>query len=168
MFARHEYAEPAGSGAAQAGAERVIVEPGGLGLPPAGVESAGAVAERAADDTAVILYTSGTTGKPKGAELTHSNVAINADVTKQMLSIGPDDVILGALPLVHAFGQTCGLNVAVSSGASLALVQRFDAAAVLEAIERDRVTVSRAAIYPREHGTRSAGADRGEDGLRAA
>jgi long-chain acyl-CoA synthetase len=66
---------------------------------------------------------------------------INADVTKQMLSVGPDDEIFGALPLFHAFGQTCGLNVAVSSGASLALVQRFDPAAVPETIERDKVTV---------------------------
>ena len=83
--------------------------------------------ERAADDTAVILYTSGTTGKPKGAELTHSNLAINADVSKALFSLGHEDVILGALPLFHAFGQTCGLNTAVSAGASLTLIPRFDA-----------------------------------------
>jgi long-chain acyl-CoA synthetase len=102
---------------------------------------AGPPADRAADDTAVILYTSGTTGTPKGAELTHSNLAINADVSKQLFSVGPDDVILGALPLFHAFGQTCGLNVAVGSGASLALVARFDPTAVLETIAREGVTV---------------------------
>ena len=141
VIAWHELADPAGAGAAAAGAARLLVEPGQFGPSASRIEAQEPVAERAADDTAVILYTSGTTGKPKGAELTHSNLAINADVTKQLLSICPEDVILGALPLFHAFGQTCGLNVAVSSGASLALVQRFDAGAVLESIERDRVTV---------------------------
>jgi long-chain acyl-CoA synthetase len=147
VFAWHELAAHAVEGAAQACAEVVLVKPGVLASTPppadpsAAAVTAGTVAERAAGDTAVILYTSGTTGKPKGAQLTHANLAINADVTRQMLSIGADDVILGALPLFHAFGQTCGLNVAVSAGASLALVQRFDPGAVLEAIERDRVTV---------------------------
>ena len=141
VFAWHELGEPVEAGAAEAGVDTVLVEPGQFSQPLDGVKPHAAVAARAADETAVILYTSGTTGKPKGAQLTHSNLAINADVTKQMLSIGVQDVILGALPLFHAFGQTCGLNVAVSSGASLALVQRFDPALVLEAIERDRVTV---------------------------
>jgi len=130
VFALHGLADAVREAAVDAGAEYLAVKPGLLGSPVAALEPATAVAERDADDTAVILYTSGTTGKPKGAQLTHSNLAINADVTKQMLSVGPEDAILGALPLFHAFGQTCGLNVAVSSGASLALVPRFDPVAV--------------------------------------
>jgi long-chain acyl-CoA synthetase len=117
------------------------VEPGTFDPQHGDEESLGTVAERAAADTAVILYTSGTTGKPKGAQLTHSNLAINADLTRQLLATGPEDVILGALPLFHAFGQTCGLNTAVCSGASLALVQRFDPGEVLRSIERDKVSV---------------------------
>ena len=99
------------------------------------------VAERAGDDTAVILYTSGTTGKPKGAELTHANLINNTDVSTRLFGLGPDDVVLGALPLFHAFGQTCGLNAAIRAGASLALVPRFNPTKVLETIERLGVTV---------------------------
>ena len=97
---------------------------------------------RADDDTAVILYTSGTTGTPKGAELTHANMRRNASVTAtSLLGLGPDDVVMGCLPLFHSFGQTCGLNAAVLSGACLTLIPRFSAAAALRVIERDRVTV---------------------------
>jgi long-chain acyl-CoA synthetase len=62
-------------------------------------------------------------------------------VSKQLFSLGSDDVIFGALPLFHAFGQTCGLNAAVSAGASLALIARFDAAKALAVVEREGVTV---------------------------
>jgi long-chain acyl-CoA synthetase len=100
------------------------------------------VAERADDDTAVILYTSGTTGTPKGAQLTHANMRANASVAASTLfDVGPDDVIMGCLPLFHAFGQTCALNVAVYAGASLTLIPRFDPAVALKVIERDSVTV---------------------------
>jgi long-chain acyl-CoA synthetase len=100
------------------------------------------VAPRADDDTAVILYTSGTTGTPKGAELTHANMRKNASVTATtLLDLGPDDVVMGCLPLFHSFGQTCGLNAAVLSGACLTLIPRFSPAAALQVIERDRVTV---------------------------
>jgi long-chain acyl-CoA synthetase len=141
LFAWHELAEPAHKGASEMGAECVVVEPSPFGRLLAGVEPLQVVTERAADDAAVILYTSGTTGKPKGAQLTHANLAINADVSKQLFALGPEDVVLGALPLFHAFGQTCGLNAAVSSGASITLITRFDAGRALAAIERDRVTV---------------------------
>jgi len=97
--------------------------------------------ERDADDTAVILYTSGTTGKPKGAELTHGNLARNVDVMRGLISVDSEDVILGALPLFHSFGQTCGLNTAVAAGACLALIPRFLPGDVLELVERRRVTV---------------------------
>jgi long-chain acyl-CoA synthetase len=90
----------------------------------------------------VILYTSGTTGQPKGAELTHSNLGRNVDVTREtLITASEDDVILGALPLFHSFGQTCGMNVAVAGGACLTLIPRFDAGKALEIIARDRVTI---------------------------
>jgi long-chain acyl-CoA synthetase len=141
VFAWHQFADAAQQGAAEVGAECVVVEPEAFGRLLATASPVDDVAERTAEDTAVILYTSGTTGKPKGAELTHSNLAINADVMKQVFSIGPDDVILGALPLFHAFGQTCALNTAVSAGAELVMLARFDAGRALEAMEGYGVTV---------------------------
>jgi long-chain acyl-CoA synthetase len=132
--------------AARAGAESAGTEAAGIGeatlADAAGWPVAPAVARRADDDTAVILYTSGTTGTPKGAELTHANMHRNASVTAtSLLSLGPDDVVMGCLPLFHSFGQTCGLNAAVLSGACLTLIPRFSPAAALEVIARDRVTV---------------------------
>jgi long-chain acyl-CoA synthetase len=97
---------------------------------------------RADDDTAVLLYTSGTTGHPKGAELTHSNLLRNARVTAATLfGLGPDDVILGCLPLFHAFGQTCCLNTAVQVGAAVTLMARFDPARAVEIIAEQGITV---------------------------
>ena len=89
----------------------------------------------------MILYTSGTTGTPKGAELTHANLTRNAAVAVGLLSLTAADVVLGALPLFHSFGQTCGLNATIAAGACLALVPRFDAHAALDTIHRRRVTV---------------------------
>jgi long-chain acyl-CoA synthetase len=123
---------------ADSGAALVLDDPAVL---PGDAEPDFEVAARAADDTAVILYTSGTTGKPKGAELTHRNLAMNVGVMLDLLSIQPDDVVLGALPLFHSFGQTVGLNLAVASGACLALLPRFMPGDVLELVERAGVTV---------------------------
>jgi long-chain acyl-CoA synthetase len=91
---------------------------------PAG-ESAGA-AERADGETAVIVYTSGTTGRPKGAELTHANLLRNASVAADLFGFAPGDAVLGALPLAHAFGQTCTLNASVLTGARVLLVPAFE------------------------------------------
>ncbi|HZM75707.1 MAG TPA: long-chain fatty acid--CoA ligase [Candidatus Limnocylindrales bacterium] len=124
------------AGAAKAGAECVVVK-GEWDAPP--LDN---VVERQASDTAVILYTSGTTGQPKGAELTHANLSANVEVTaRDLLHLGPSDVVFGGLPLFHSFGQTCGLNAAVSAGACLTLVPRFEPGKVLEVLERDGVTV---------------------------
>ena len=120
------------------GASLVLDDPAAL---PGDGEPDFGVAERDADDTAVILYTSGTTGKPKGAELTHGNLARNVDVMRGLISVQSEDVILGALPLFHSFGQTCGLNTAVASGACLALIPRFLPGDVLALVEHRRVTV---------------------------
>ena len=90
----------------------------------------------------MILYTSGTTGTPKGAELTHENLILNCSVTaKTLIDVSEDDVVLGALPLFHSFGQTCGLNASVAHGACLTLIPRFEPVKALEIIARDQVTI---------------------------
>jgi long-chain acyl-CoA synthetase len=98
--------------------------------------------DRDDEDTVVLLYTSGTTGQPKGAELTHANLTTNAAMTAETLvELQPDDVVMGCLPLFHCFGLTAGLNAAVVAGACLTLIPRFDASKALEVIGRDEVTV---------------------------
>jgi long-chain acyl-CoA synthetase len=142
LFAWGDFAEAAEQGAGEAGAEAIIVRPGEFEQLLGDAEPARELAERADDDTAVILYTSGTTGTPKGAELTHANMLSNADVTSRTLAkVSEEDVVLGALPLFHSFGQTCGLNSAVARGACLDLIPRFDPGKALEVIDRDRVTI---------------------------
>ncbi|MCX5045248.1 long-chain fatty acid--CoA ligase [Aldersonia sp. NBC_00410] len=98
--------------------------------------------ERTDSDTAVILHTSGTTGKPKGAELTHGGLGHNADVTAHtLLNLGPDDVVMGCLPLFHVFGLTCAMNTSALVGATLTLIPRFDPREAIEVVRRDGVTV---------------------------
>ena len=133
--------EPA-EGAAAAGAEFIPSGAddlaGRLAVHPPVREMAG----RADEDTAVILYTSGTTGQPKGAKLTHANLRTNAQVTEEtLLGLTPADVVMGGLPLFHSFGLTCGLNAAVNAGAALALLSRFDPGGALAVIQDRRVTV---------------------------
>jgi long-chain acyl-CoA synthetase len=140
-FAWGGFAEAAGVGAAEAGAELVLVEPGEFDALLGQAEPDAEVADRASDDTAVLLYTSGTTGTPKGAELTHANLARNVESCLKLFETTSDDVVLGALPLFHSFGQTCGLNSSVRAGACLTLIPRFDPGTALGIIERDRVTV---------------------------
>jgi long-chain acyl-CoA synthetase len=97
---------------------------------------------RAGHDNAVILHTLNTTGVPKGTQLTHSNLACNQGViARRLLSIGPDDVLMGCLPLSHAFGMTCGLAAAISTGATLALLPTFDPGRALEMFAAEQVTV---------------------------
>lgn len=134
-----EAVEPA---AASVGAALLVVEPDGLpdllaDAPPyAGVEP------RAAGDTAVILYTSGTTGQPKGAELTHGNLLRNCEVVvNDLLQLTSEDVVFGGLPLFHSFGQTACLNAAVRAGACIALLTRFDGETALRTLQDQQVTV---------------------------
>ena len=141
VLAWNAMAGEAATGASSAGAELVTVGADTLAEASAW-EPWREVVGRADDDTAVILYTSGTTGTPKGAELTHANMYHNAVVTATTLvDLGPDDVVMGCLPLFHSFGQTCGMNASVVSGSCLTLIARFDPVAALKVIERDRVTV---------------------------
>jgi long-chain acyl-CoA synthetase len=99
------------------------------------------MAVREPTDTAVIIYTSGTTGRPKGAELTHLQLYMNADIPGRLFGIRPDDVVLTVLPLFHVFGLSSILNLCVRFGCTMSLVPRFTPAAVLEAIQRDRATI---------------------------
>lgn len=94
------------------------------------------------DDTALILYTSGTTGRPKGAELSHFNLFFNARTSADSLGIEwrDDDVVLIALPLFHSFGLSAVLAVAVTVGASMSLMPRFEPLKAFEIMQRDSVT----------------------------
>jgi long-chain acyl-CoA synthetase len=93
------------------------------------------------DDTAVILYTSGTTGRPKGAELSHANMVFNAmTCAEKLMAISRDEVALAVLPLFHSFGQTCVMNNMIHAGATITLLPRFEPQKALEVLARDRVT----------------------------
>jgi long-chain acyl-CoA synthetase len=91
-------------------------------------------------DTAVILYTSGTTGQPKGAELTHSNMVQNALLANRLFGSHPHDVHLIALPLFHSFGQTVQMNAGFATGGTVVLLPRFDAARALALMDIEQVT----------------------------
>ncbi|SDD05443.1 long-chain-fatty-acid--CoA ligase [Rhodococcus tukisamuensis] len=118
-----------------------------------GVESAGQVLAaqpvqfetvvREPADTAVILYTSGTTGKPKGAELTHSNMVLNAMAANRLFDSSPmrHDTSLLTLPLFHSFGQTVSMNAGLAVGSTLVMLPRFEPAAALELMERESITI---------------------------
>src|SRR5919109_3106423 len=141
LFAWHQFAEAAHGGAEQTGADCVLVEPGEFEALLERCDPAADVAERNAGDTAVVLYTSGTTGTPKGAELTHGNLLRNVEVCIGLFGAGERTVTLGALPFFHSFGQTCALNTTVAVGGRLTLIPRFDGGKALEIIERDGVTL---------------------------
>lgn len=99
------------------------------------------VAIDAAQDVALIQYTGGTTGTPKGAMLTHQNLSANA---RQVNAIDPDqtaeDRILGVLPMFHVFANTCVLNRTVLNGGTIVLLPRFEAGAALKALSRTKAT----------------------------
>ncbi|GAA1577682.1 long-chain fatty acid--CoA ligase [Dactylosporangium maewongense] len=96
---------------------------------------------REPDDLAAVLYTSGTTGRPKGAMLTHLNLLLNTSVSRDLFGLRSDDVVLGCLPLFHTFGQTCAMNAAFRAGATLALMARFSGQAALDLLISEEVTV---------------------------
>jgi long-chain acyl-CoA synthetase len=141
LLAWHGFAEEAQNGAGDAGVECLLVSPGEFEQLLGTAQPRAEVADTEDDDTAVILYTSGTTGTPKGAELTHASLKRNCEAARGLFDLGADAVTLGALPLFHAFGQTCGLNATIAGGGMLTLIPRFDPGKALEIIARDRVTV---------------------------
>jgi long-chain acyl-CoA synthetase len=98
-------------------------------------------AATAPEDTAVVLYTSGTTGQPKGAELTHLNLVLNARLQERMWPPADHDVHLVTLPLFHSFAQSVQLNGGIGARATLILLPRFTPDAALAAMARHGVTI---------------------------
>ncbi|TDC76229.1 long-chain fatty acid--CoA ligase [Actinomadura sp. 7K507] len=99
--------------------------------------------ETADDETAVILFTSGTTGQPKGAELRHDSLRLNALAARDLYDADADrpDTYLCVLPLFHSFGQTAIQNAAAGFGGTVVLMPRFEPRAVLELLHNEEVTV---------------------------
>ncbi|HEX3875320.1 MAG TPA: long-chain fatty acid--CoA ligase [Solirubrobacteraceae bacterium] len=141
LLAWDGFAAEAQAGAARAGVDCRLVGAGELVRLMTEQSPLDEVAAVDASDTAVILYTSGTTGAPKGAELTHVNLTRNAEVSAGLFGLDGEAITLGALPLFHSFGQTCGMNATIRAAGCLTLIPRFDPTKALEIIQRDRVTV---------------------------
>jgi long-chain acyl-CoA synthetase len=94
-----------------------------------------------ADDTAVLLYTSGTTGKPKGAELTHFQLYMNCTVAGELFEFQETDIGVAVLPLFHVFGLSSVLNTSVRYGGTIVLIPRFELEPVVDAIEKHGCTI---------------------------
>ena len=92
-------------------------------------------------DAAVLLYTSGTTGKPKGVKLTHFQLYMNASAHREAFEMGPDSVVIAVMPLFHALGLSGLLNATVLAGGAVVLLPKFDATAVFEAIQDHGATI---------------------------
>ncbi|MGC9406782.1 long-chain-fatty-acid--CoA ligase [Streptomyces sp. DZ1-3] len=136
----HPVQAETGAAAARETGVRMITLGEEFGALADGAEPLTTYVTRDADDPAVVFYTSGTTGVPKGAVLSHFNLVMNATVNAfDANDIRPDDVALGALPLFHAFGQTVSLNSTWRAGATLVLLPRFDAARAIELMVKEGV-----------------------------
>ncbi|MEB5451989.1 class I adenylate-forming enzyme family protein [Virgibacillus pantothenticus] len=96
------------------------------------------------DDVAIIMYTSGTTGNPKGAMLTHRNVAFTGSVSAEVLKCTSADVFLIQVPMFHIFGMVPGVLAAIAVGAKLVLTQEFKAENALKMVEQEKITVHHA------------------------
>ncbi|MFC7528074.1 AMP-binding protein [Actinoplanes sp. GCM10030250] len=131
-------ADERGYAISDSGAVLIVESAPGVPLP------GGSLPQPAAGDLAVLLYTSGTSGRPKGAMLTHAALAANHDQLGRIEPpvAGPDDVILLAVPFFHAYGLNTGLGTVAHHAATGVLVERFEAAGSLELIERHGVTIT--------------------------
>lgn len=139
--------------AAKAGVSRVFtLGSDGLGSLTDAVEAAGPIpcaVARGKDDLAAILYTSGTTGRSKGAMLTHGNLASNAQVLTEYWQFTDKDVLIHALPIFHTHGLFVATNVALVAGASLIYHTKFDAAAILADFARATTLMGVPTFYTR-------------------
>ncbi len=97
--------------------------------------------ETSPDDTSVILYTSGTTGFPKGAELSHSNMVMNAMGSRDLCTLTHDDINVVSLPLFHSFGQTVQMNASFTKGCTIMPIAKFTPEAVFDAIQNHGASV---------------------------
>lgn len=137
----------AGIGQGAVPVETIIV-PDGVELPGSVVvdEAMGEpvpVADRDADDLAVLIFTAGTSGSPKAAMLSHGNLLSNIEQMQQhpLRALTPEDKSLGVLPMFHIFGLNVLLGLTLHAGASVVLVERFDPASALDTIKDHKVTV---------------------------
>ena len=112
-----------------------------LGALMAGQSPVAESAQTDPNDTAVIIYTSGTTGRPKGAELSHSNLMMNAILASDLGGINKDDNILIVLPLFHIFAMTCCMNAGIYRGCKSVLLPRFDAEAVFGLMQKHSISI---------------------------
>lgn len=136
VIAWHECADAARQASSQRGIDFWEVGPG-LEFD---AEPLDQVHEHEPDDTAIILYTSGTTGRPKGAELTADNLVSTVDSFVPVLELTPDDRFGTALPLFHVFGQAVCMNTALAIGASFSLLSPFSPEKMLDMVKEDRLT----------------------------
>ena len=104
---------------------------------------------RSADDPAAMLYTSGTTGRPKGAVLSHGNLVFSAETLTSAWGFTKDDVLLHMLPLFHTHGLFVAAHCVIASGASMVLLDAFDPAAVIAALPRSTVVMGVPTHYVR-------------------
>jgi long-chain acyl-CoA synthetase len=152
MLVAHSSQLALGAAAAHAAGTRLVSVgpiPVGLADAPERLEDAAAAvppvptyATREAEDVAVVFYTSGTTGQPKGALLTHLNLVMNATVNVFDANDAREgDVVLGCLPLFHTFGQTVGMNGTFRLGGTLVLLARFTGAAAIDLMVQENVAV---------------------------
>jgi long-chain acyl-CoA synthetase len=103
-------------------------------------EASAPAAQLSMDDVSLMTYTSGTTGMPKGAMLSYRNALYKTAVGQEMFRIRADDVMLAVAPLYHIAGMICGVTMLAYTGATVVLLNRMDPLAVLQAIERHRVS----------------------------
>lgn len=117
--------------------------PGALGLEALLDHEPTPIVDRAPDDVAVLIFTSGTAGHPRAAMLSHGNLRANLDQTTAFEGRRqvPEDVSLGVLPLFHIFGLNVVLNLSLLAGSRVLLVERFDPSSAAEAIANHGVTV---------------------------
>ena len=109
--------------------------------PTFGSEELHELVDRADDDPAVILFTSGTSGRSKGAVLTHGGIRAAARNAADAMRLGPDDVVLGVAPFTHVLGQSTGLVSTFLAGAAVAIVPRFEAEKTLATMTATRTTI---------------------------
>jgi len=138
--------------AATVGAKVETLDADGAGslTQAASVEACGfETVSRAPEDLAAILYTSGTTGRSKGAMLTHANLVSNAMTLKEAWHFGPDDVLIHALPIYHTHGLFVACNVTLFSGGAMIFLPEFDAGRIVSLMRRASVLMGVPTYYAR-------------------